>query len=107
MEEIFGLLTGLFNAIFSDGSPELPVEADVQIIGAVDADGDGVLGGLLIAIDSDRDGFTDQTGVAYGVDINHDGEIDAIRVDRRDTSLALNDPAQAVQFVNVDDSKIA
>lgn len=107
MEEILGFFTDLFDAIFSGDSPELPVEADVQILGSVDADGDGVFGGLLLGIDSDGDSITDHTGVAYGVDTNHDGEIDAIRVDHRDTSLALNDPAESVQYIDIDDSHIA
>ncbi|MBN3958733.1 hypothetical protein [Nostoc sp. NMS8] len=101
MQEIWEFLTGLFDAIFFDGSLEVPVDPDVQIIGAIDADGDNIFGGLLLAIDSDHDGITDHTGVAYNIDANHDGVIDAIRVDLRDTSLALNDPAQVVKFVNI------
>jgi|GEM_PF-4130957 hypothetical protein len=106
MEEVLGFFTDLFDSIFSDDSEELPVEANVQILGTVDADGDGVFGGLLLGIDSNGDKITDYTAVAYGVDANHDGEIDAVRVDYRDTSLALNEAAEDVQYINVNDSRI-
>jgi hypothetical protein len=103
MEELFNFFAGLFESIFSENPPELSIEADTQILGFVDADGDNIANGLLIAIEENGDGITDRTAVAYALDVDGDGQIDNIRVDYRDANQALNETAENVQHISMDE----
>jgi hypothetical protein len=103
MEELFDFFANWLESIFSGNSPELPTEESVQVLGFVDADGDNIANGVLMAIEENGDGITDRTAVAYGLDTDRDGQIDNIRVDFRDADRALNEAAENVQHISMDE----
>ena len=85
--------------------PNLPnlLDDDIEIEGYIDADLDGKAMGILTNHPGKGADGLDLKGIAYLVDSDGDGKIDAIRLDYRELGASLHTPPKTTELTNIND----